>query len=190
MRAKINNSSKRLLLRRASLKYRLKKQIPEQRIDAISARLNSIQNDCHENDAALCSSESVNHNSLLIKLQCWATDHKITTRAINDLLKLLIGCGFKWLPADYRSFLGTPRNIEINSVADGMLWYNGIAKNLYSIFSTINRDIVISLNINVDGLPLFKSSKTQFWPILVSIHGEHCLCSNITYIFQFNSLLS
>lgn len=34
----------------------------------------------------------------------------------------------------------------------------------------LNRNISISLNFNVDGLPIFKSSKQTFWPILATIH--------------------
>lgn len=30
----------------------------------------------------------------------------------------------------------------------------------------------VHLNVNIDGLPFFKSSKLQFWPILVK---QHCV---------------
>lgn len=29
----------------------------------------------------------------------------------------------------------------------------------------------IAINISIDGLPIFKSSKSEFWPILFNIYG-------------------
>lgn len=37
------------------------------------------------------------------------------------------------------------------------------------INSNIGKAITISINVNIDGLPVFKSSRTQFWPILFHI---------------------
>lgn len=77
------------------------------------------------------------------------------------------------LPNDYRSLLSTPRYINITEVGGGHMWYNGIATNLRNIFKKLNEDITIHLNFNMDGLPLFKSSKNCFWPILASIQGKY-----------------
>lgn len=41
-------------------------------------------------------------------------------------------------------------------------------KNHYIIQNTLQ--LHFHLNINVDGLPLHRSSKQEFWPILVNIH--------------------
>lgn len=109
--------------------------------------------------------------SLLQKLREWAINHRITARTINDLLKMLICCGFSWLPADYRAFLNTPRTVEISAIANGQFWYIVISKNLKQIFSNLDRDLTISLKFNMDGLPLFNSLKLAFWPILAAIHG-------------------
>lgn len=111
-------------------------------------------------------------NSLVDELREWSKSYNISAGAITSLLKILIFYGFTWLPSDYRALLHTPRNIEISTVSNGKFWYIGIVKTLQQIFSTLTRDIVISLKFNVDGLPLFKSSKLQFWPILASIHGK------------------
>lgn len=40
--------------------------------------------------------------------------------------------------------------------------------NLF-ILRYIEHSLTISININIDGIPLFKSSKLQFWPILFNI---------------------
>lgn len=83
--------------------------------------------------------------------------------------------GIHTLPNDYRSLLRTPRHIEISPAGGGKLWYNSIRTNLETIFSKLDEDIEVALNINVDGIPLFKSSQRCFWPILASIHGDYLL---------------
>lgn len=78
------------------------------------------------------------------------------------------------LPLDFRTLMGTPRTVEIVNVGNGKYWYNGIGKNLQLIFSRLNKNIIIQLNFNMDGLPIFNSSRRVFWPILCSIHRECC----------------
>lgn len=105
-------------------------------------------------------------------LQHWAIKYKINGNAMSALLKILIAAGFQWLPLNSKSFLSTPRHVEIKEVSNGKFWYNGVAKNLKLIFSKLSKEIAIQMNFNVDGLPLFNSSKIQFWPILAAIHGK------------------
>lgn len=155
-------------------KHRLKKSLWKQYQDLISARLNKKEETKIKTTQPNESFENEN-DSILYKLRCWAKNHIISTRAINDLLKILKSFGLSGLPADYRSFFTTPRTVQILTKANGKFWYNGLAKNLNYIFSNLNKDIVISLKFNVDGLPIFKSSNIQFWPILASIYGKYRL---------------
>lgn len=104
-------------------------------------------------------------------LRAWALEHRIKRSALSDLLKILKSLGLNWLPSDSRSFLQTPRKIQIQNVAGGKLWYYGIRKNLSNIFCMLTKDIDVQLNFNIDGMAPFKSSKKQFWPILASIQG-------------------
>lgn len=64
-------------------------------------------------------------------------------------------------------------NFGINSVANFIYRYNGIRKNLQMIFGNANSNMQINLCFNMDGLPLFNSSKYQFWPILASVQGKY-----------------
>lgn len=68
--------------------------------------------------------------------------------------------------------LQTPKSVELSSVGGGQYWYNGIEKNLKLIFSKLDKDILIQMNFNVDGLPIFKSSQRSFWLILGNIHSN------------------
>lgn len=112
--------------------------------------------------------------SLETDLRDWANSHRITKRALDGLLSILNSNGITSVPKNHRTLQNTPVNLEIIDIAGGKIWYNGLEKTIKQIFSKIDCDWTISLNVNVDGLPLYKSSKISFWPILASIHG---MCS-------------
>lgn len=109
--------------------------------------------------------------SLSDRLCSWSQRHNITQSALSDLLKILVSIGLNWLPTDARTLVRTPRNIQVDIVANGKMWYQGIETNLRRIFHNLSRSIEIHLNFNIDGLPLFKSSRYEFWPILANING-------------------
>lgn len=74
------------------------------------------------------------------------------------------------MPKDPRSLLGTPREITINFVDPGEYWHNNLKNSI--IKSLENSKVIlenISILVNIDGVPIHKSSKQQFWPILCSI---------------------
>lgn len=110
--------------------------------------------------------------SLEEKLRMWSHKHNITKMALNDLLHVLISFGLTMLPKDSRTLMLTPRNLEINDVANGKLWYNGVENNIRRLFHSLEEDLTLFLNFNIDGIPLFDSSRTEFWPILANVHGE------------------
>lgn len=105
------------------------------------------------------------------KIRTWSITYNITQRALSELLKILPTFGVSWLPSDARTVLRTPQNIELVESANGKLWYNGIRNNVQKIFEGINEDLTVDLNFNIDGIPLYNSSKKEFWPILANIHG-------------------
>lgn len=105
------------------------------------------------------------------KLKRWAVNHHITRAATSDLLKILNSGGLTFLPRDSRTLLNTPTNIQITTLSNGKMWYNGIEKCLRTTFATIDRNFSVTLDFNFDGLPISNSSNMQFWPILFSIRG-------------------
>lgn len=106
------------------------------------------------------------------KLRFWSIRHNITKRAVNDLLRTLKKIGVNFLPKDSRSLCKTPRTTIITPNGSGKYWYNGIEPNIRLKFPNLTENIVVQLNFNVDGVPLFKSSGTEFWPILANIHSK------------------
>lgn len=81
------------------------------------------------------------------------------------------------LPKCTKTLIGTtPAKYKIEEIQDadgsvGEFVYLGIEKNLRNIINTelhINNEI-INLQINIDGIPLFKSAAKQFWSILCRV---------------------
>lgn len=142
----------------------------------------SNQNDVSDNDVS---------ESLQSKLRNWASDYNVEKNALDNLLKILNSMGLD-VPKNHRTLQKTPVNVEINQIAGGEFWYHGLKNSLIKIFSTLDRDISISLNFNVDGLPIFKSSNLAFWPILATIHGmflvQNCIfdeeCKNRVFFHR------
>ncbi|XP_055306815.1 uncharacterized protein LOC129571070 [Sitodiplosis mosellana] len=140
----------------------------------ISQRRNEVLNEIQLEDDTQRVSQlnmfNMNEPKLNESIGSWVKSHGITTRAVNDLLRLMNKAGVAQLPKDYRTLMKTPKTMEIVEKAGGKYWYNGIERNLQLIFSKLNENISIKLNFNMDGLPVFKSSQCVFWPILSSIH--------------------
>jgi hypothetical protein len=78
------------------------------------------------------------------------------------------------LPKDGRTLLSTPTYAEIVPKAGGNMHYFGVAKGILGRMQEqdLAKNQTLKLQINVDGLPLFKSSSQQFWPILALIEED------------------
>lgn len=125
--------------------------------------------DGHDNDGKKLISEF----SCIENLKNWALNYRITHRAVNDLLKILTDFGIQYLPKDSRTFLRTPQGTAntIKPMGDGQYWHYGLKNCLSNQFSDLNQSMEIQLTFNVDGLPIHRSSKKAFWPILCNIHN-------------------
>lgn len=118
------------------------------------------------------SSTSDDNFDLNMNLRVWALNNNISHSAINELLAILIVAGFSFLPKGSRTLMGTPASVNISRLTNGKLWFCGLRQCFSNVFSQLNRDVTITLDFNVDGLPIFGSSKLQFWPILSAIRGN------------------
>lgn len=108
------------------------------------------------------------------RLRSWAVEYSIPHCSINSLLSTLrfIDC-LKNLPKDARTLLRTPRTSYIISVDGGKYFHVGVERAILAQISHfgIIPDVIL-ININIDGLPLSKSSSSQFWPILGKIKTD------------------
>ena len=103
-------------------------------------------------------------------LAAWASDFNIPHVALAMLLALLRAL-HPHLPKNPRTLLGTAKQYQVQSISGGSYYHFGIAASIKKAISVVevsgHKDSQsIAMQLNIDGLPLFKSSQTQFWPIL------------------------
>lgn len=127
-------------------------------------------------------------------LRCWALFHNITHVAVRDLLGIIKTYNPQYqLPIDPRTFMKTPKCIKLSKFSGGEFYYANwidIVKSrmnqvrLHSLPEVVLRTIegshdqnslnLITLTIGVDGIPISKSSNSQFWPILGVVDQSQC----------------
>ena len=106
------------------------------------------------------------------ELAACATQNRWTRSSINDLLNILRINGLD-VPKDARTLLKTPTRIETYEKCGGDYAYFGISNGIRSVINEHNsNNNVLSLSINIDGVPLFRSSSKQLWPILCSFENS------------------
>jgi hypothetical protein len=110
-------------------------------------------------------------------LRSWAIQHNITAVATDDLLKILIPAVPEcYLPLSSKTLLNTPVNYTIDNFQGGQYFHFGIRRFLEKLNPNVDDKFLLienlSLSIGIDGLPISRSSKKQFWPIIATI--EQC----------------
>lgn len=128
---------------------------------------------------ALCHNES----NLAKKISSWSLSHGIKHNALSNLLKILTEHGHKHeLPADARTILKTPLIASVNDMDIGEFCHFSLNKSLEKLLSLPRFCDVysVTLDINIDSVPLFKSTSFGLWLILGAIKGRDVNGSHIT----------
>ncbi|KAL0151586.1 hypothetical protein M9458_053103 [Cirrhinus mrigala] len=114
-------------------------------------------------------------SDLQSSLADWAIEFGISLIALSAPLTIL-KVHHSSLPKDGRTLLKTKTSYSITSIAGGVFHYcgilNSVRKILDKVWHTVGDKHVFKLQLNFDGLPLFKSTATQFWPILGLLQGH------------------
>ena len=155
--------------------------VPELQINADSYIPHDYENDSNKSfDSDSETSERENDLSdyesefdINTSLRDWATSFNISLAAVTALLHILWLAGLS-VPKDSRTLLQTPKSAEIKQIPGGNYYHfgieNGIVTSLRKKLNLTNFEIKkLSLNVNIDGLPLFRSSRMQLWPILGTV---------------------
>lgn len=104
----------------------------------------------------------------------WAIEFGISLIALSALLSILTR-HHPFLPKDGRTLLKTKTKYNIENLAGGTFHYFGVVNAFQWIFNSLYSVLpdghTFRLQLNFDGLPLFKSTGTQFWPILGMLQG-------------------
>ncbi|XP_008214747.1 uncharacterized protein LOC103317735 [Nasonia vitripennis] len=126
-----------------------------------------------------------NNLTLKEKLQDWCVNNIFTLRnsTTSQLLKILYSEGHDELPRTAETLLKTKkftnetRIIKTAKLNNGLYTYFGIAEVLtLMIDPEIYNDDQIEILVNIDGMPIYKYSDKQFWPILMKIYHRDFLC--------------
>ncbi|XP_050513604.1 uncharacterized protein LOC114344887 [Diabrotica virgifera virgifera] len=105
------------------------------------------------------------------KLQNWAVTNNVSHSAVTDLLHILHE-DYPTLPLDARTLLKTPRSLPKIQLDKGELVHFDLKNTLLQILASnesFRNEDTLLLSFNVDGLPIFHSSNTNFWTILCLI---------------------
>ena len=125
----------------------------------------------------------------------------ISLSAVAALLIILRRVGLE-LPKDPKTLLKTPTSYKVKEAGGGSFCYIGLQtalKNYANLITDFIPNFELTLHVNKDGIPLFKSSNTQLWPILSTIKeivncspfvialysGPHKPSSLIEYLSEF-----
>jgi len=112
---------------------------------------------------------AIDTNNIKQNIRLWAVENNIKSNAVNSLLGILQrhSC-FSELPSDSRALLKTPREIKITEISPGKYCHFPLVDTLLKVIKDYEGTSV-GLQLNVDGLPISKSSNQQFWPILAHV---------------------
>lgn len=124
-----------------------------------------------DDDSSLQTNIEMYVQTFDFKLRKWAVENNITLMAVTSLLKLLHEEGHMHLPKDARTLLQTPKSVKLTKIGKGEYWYRSLPVKLAEICIKKECPEVLKISIHIDGMPPYRSSKLEFWPIQCSIKG-------------------
>ena len=138
--------------------------------DAFSSNEDRIDEDEDEEDNENDDENtSIEGFDLKNALRAWKSEFCITQVATDKLLLILREAGHADLPKTSRSLINTPRFTKIDICPPGEYFHYGLEKSLKDTlarnFTIKEKETNINIDINIDGLPITKSTKRTLWPI-------------------------
>ncbi|XP_071652563.1 uncharacterized protein [Temnothorax longispinosus] len=98
----------------------------------------------------------------------WALEGGVISMTKLNNLLLRLRVVHPTLPKNYKSLLKTSSHLNIIETDQAEIWYKGIRFNLDAMLleEYLETYHQICIDVNMDGLPISKSSPLKFWPIL------------------------
>ncbi len=112
------------------------------------------------------------HHDPKRKLAEWAANRNVSHSALSELLGILSDLGLD-LPKDPRTLLRSLKECNVKEMGQGSYYHFGLASAILSELKMTNESELttdtLTVRVNVDGLPISRSSNMQLWPILGKI---------------------
>lgn len=102
------------------------------------------------------------------KLMYWYMKNQPTRQSVEELLKILKEENLD-VPLSLKALMPNSEKAIIKQMSPGFYSHFGIRNQITFHKHLISQDNEITIDINIDGLPLFKSSRVQLWPILIKM---------------------
>ena len=108
------------------------------------------------------------------KLRDWVNTYNVKHNAVDGLLKIWRDEGHTQLPKTARGLLKTSVDMNIQQVSGMAYTYLGLENAIRANFLRYSEKVQdqvshLEIGMNIDGLPIFKSTNDSLWPILVGI---------------------
>ncbi|XP_058064827.1 uncharacterized protein LOC131214476, partial [Anopheles bellator] len=105
-------------------------------------------------------------------LKEWFFLNNITLQALSKLLSVVRMVSPN-LPKSAKAFLQSKAvTVPTTTIAGGEYWHRGVGNGLKRVYRNIDRPKDVSIYVNIDGLPLYRQSMLQAWPVLGTIVEE------------------
>ncbi|OXA37740.1 hypothetical protein Fcan01_27532 [Folsomia candida] len=101
----------------------------------------------------------------LSELKMWATNTNVSQHQFTSLLKILkLHSCFNNFPSDCRSLVPVSKFSNVKSIEGGEYVHLGLKNAVLELNPCEGQ--ILKLQVSVDGLPVYKSTNSSFWPIL------------------------
>ncbi|KAE8741055.1 hypothetical protein FOCC_FOCC013425 [Frankliniella occidentalis] len=107
---------------------------------------------------------------LSVLLRKWAVGNNISNSSLTKLLHILQPVESS-LPKDARTLLNINPVTGLVKMGTGIYYNFGLGAVLKNVFDYNPSVSTLLLSFNIDGLPLFKSTEYECWPILCLVKG-------------------
>ena len=134
----------------------------------------SVEQNCAE-DLLSDNSDMETDTPLRHSIAQWATEYQVKHNAVSALLGILREHGHSELPKTAKTLLNTCESVEYGLKSGMQYVYLGCKDQLLKHLKMYPQQVIseldfIDISLNIDGLPLFKSSKDTLWPVLCQLN--------------------
>ena len=128
--------------------------------------------DSESSQSVISDDERENDINFQSKLKACAIRSGCSCASLDDLFNIL-SKKHPYLPKDSKTLLRTTRTINYDQKCSGSYIDLGIDIGIKICLNELTNHFSLNDSINIDGLPLHKSTSSQFWSILVTFDGAN-----------------